>query len=355
MESEPQSLNALLRGSPWYESAIRGARAERAVVLWVHLGARQRLEGFVGQVVNRDGSLVGGPLIGGTVWSLEHGGRGPVLDERRQELEAAWAEVERRLAGSITIVGHRFASIRSRLLAGAPISMRGALMGATWVDLHEAASLLRRSRLADATGRGSLLEVKSASLHDLAAIAGERASDETIAGDDLRAAEVATAIWTRVLLPRFARIPVTSDESVTPEEAVPVERRVGRLPDEIARILDTPLDEPEELVTYSDPLASRPPAAVADPAPLSVTPPTARRLYSGQPDADGWLVVREDGRRLDERVLSGHALARAIVADLAGGEPDPGVVERLLDRVVAQLPARLPFAIDGEDARAISA
>lgn len=334
METSPQDLSSLLRGSPWYASALRGARVERSIVLWLRLGARSRLEGFVAQVVARDGTLVGEPLIGGTVWTLDGGVRTPVLDERRLSIEEGWMRVAALASRPTSIVGHRLAALRNRLLPVLPPLVRASFVSATLVDLHEAASLLRRSRIADASGRGTLLEVRSASLVDLAALAGVPVSEAALADDDLRAAAAASAVWARLLLPRFAMIPTTAAPEESPEPLE--ERSSGRstLPAEIAALLDAPLDDEP-----AGPVVNEPPPSLDHPS------------YSGVPVDGGWRLVR--GGRAIDGPLAGEALARVIVRDLDGAEPDPARVERLLTRVVTELPAGLAFEISVDDLRSI--
>jgi hypothetical protein len=334
MEKNPQDLSALLRGSPWYASALRGSRVDRVIVLWLRIGRRSRLEGFVAQVVARDGTLIDRPIIGGTVWTIDRGVRSAILDERRRSLEEGWSHVLEITSQPTAIVGHRLAALHRALLESLPRAMRSSFIHTTLVDLHEAASLLRRSRIADASGRGTLLEVRSASLVDLAALAGVPVSEAALADDDLRAAAAASAVWARLLLPRFATIPTTAAPEESPE---PLEERSpsrSTLPAEIAAILDAPLDDEPPGPVTSEP-----------------TPSLDRPSYSGVPVDGGWRLVR--GGRAIDGPIAGEALARVIVRDLDGSEPDPARVERLLARVVAELPDGLAFEISVDDLRSI--
>jgi hypothetical protein len=333
MEKNPQDLSALLRGSPWYASALRGSRVDRVIVLWLRIGRRSRLEGFVAQVVARDGTLIDRPIIGGTVWTIDRGVRSAILDERRRSLEEGWSHVLEITSQPTAIVGHRLAALHRALLESLPRAMRSSFIHTTLVDLHEAASLLHRSRIADASGQGTLLETRSTSLADLAALAGVPLNDREIAEDDLRAGRAVGAIWSKLLLPRFATI-APSGETLVPMEAEPTEPPVrSTLPPEIAAILEAPASD-------------GPTTSVSEPR----REPTPDR-YLGVPVNGGWELRR--GSRTLGGPLSGHALTVVLLTDLLGEPPSEESIARLYERVIDELPSDIAFEISDADLRAL--
>lgn len=363
METPTESLSVLISGSPWYESTLRAAQLERTILLWASLDQRGRLQGMVGYLVGRDGELLQGPLIGGTVWEVSRGVRSPVLDARRGEIGPVWKQLEAGAGGRVAVVGYRMVHLQHNLPPSLPVEMRSALNGALWVDLHEAASLLRKSSLSGGSEGGLLPEAQSTSLRDLAALAGERIGEDELAENDLRGAEIAMLVWTKVLLPKLNKIPVrTSSEAE--EVDTPSPRESGRLPAHIAAILDGPLDEEEparpeldepplsreeeRLATMASEIFSRAPL---EPAPLEPAP-LDRSRYQGTATSGGWLVTRADGSVLAPGPLVGLDLAIALLADLTIDTPEAAA--RLCERIVDHLPVGHDFAISASDLHELS-
>ena len=359
METPTESLSVLISGSPWYESTLRAAQLERTILLWASLDQRGRLQGMVGYLVGRDGELLQGPLIGGTVWEVSRGVRSPVLDARRGEIGPVWKQLEAGAGGRVAVVGYRMVHLQHNLPPSLPIEMRSALNSALWVDLHEAASLLRKSSLSGGSEGGLLPEAQSTSLRDLAALAGERIGEDELAENDLRGAEIAMIVWTRVLLPKLNKIPVrTSSEAEVVDTPSP--RESGRLPAHIAAILDGPLDEEEEparAVLHESPLNQEEErlatmaSEIFSGAPLEPVP-LDRSRYQGTVTGGGWLVTRADGSALALGPLAGLDLATALLADLAIDTPEAAA--RLCERIIDHLPIGHDFTISAPDLRELS-
>ena len=369
METPTESLSVLISGSPWYESTLRAAQLERTILLWASLDQRGRLQGMVGYLVGRDGELLQGPLIGGTVWEVSRGVRSPVLDARRGEIGPVWKQLEAGAGGRVAVVGYRMVHLQHNLPPSLPIEMRSALNSALWVDLHEAASLLRKSSLSGGSEGGLLPEAQSTSLRDLAALAGERIGEDELAENDLRGAEIAMIVWTRVLLPKLNKIPVRTSSEAEVVDA-PSPRESGRLPAHIAAILDGPLDEEEEparAVLHESPLnqeeerlatmaseifsGARLEPVSTEPAASEPTEPDRSR-YQGTVTGSGWLVTRADGSALALEPLAGLDLATALLADLAIDTPEAAA--RLCERIIDHLPVGHDFTISAPDLRELS-
>ena len=368
METPTESLSVLISGSPWYESTLRAAQLERTILLWASLDQRGRLQGMVGYLVGRDGELLQGPLIGGTVWEVSRGVRSPVLDARRGEIGPVWKQLEAGAGGRVAVVGYRMVHLQHNLPPSLPIEMRSALNSALWVDLHEAASLLRKSSLSGGSEGGLLPEAQSTSLRDLAALAGERIGEDELADNDLRGAEIAMIVWTRVLLPKLNKIPVRTSSEAEVVDA-PSPRESGRLPAHIAAILDGPLDEeePARAVLHESPLSQEEErlatmaSEIFSGAPLEPvsTEPAAseptepdRSRYQGTVTGSGWLVTRADGSALAPGPLAGLDLATALLADLAIDTPEAAA--RLCERIIDHLPVGHDFTISAPDLRELS-
>lgn len=368
METPTESLSVLISGSPWYESTLRAAQLERTILLWASLDQRGRLQGMVGYLVGRDGELLQGPLIGGTVWEVSRGVRSPVLDARRGEIGPVWKQLEAGAGGRVAVVGYRMVHLQHNLPPSLPIEMRSALNSALWVDLHEAASLLRKSSLSGGSEGGLLPEAQSTSLRDLAALAGERIGEDELADNDLRGAEIAMIVWTRVLLPKLNKIPVRTSSEAEVVDA-PSPRESGRLPAHIAAILDGPLDEeePARAVLHESPLSQEEERLAtmaseifsgATLEPVSTEPaasePTEpdRSRYQGTVTGGGWLVTRADGSALALGPLAGLDLATALLADLAIDTPEAAA--RLCERIIDHLPVGHDFTISAPDLRELS-
>ena len=368
METPTESLSVLISGSPWYESTLRAAQLERTILLWASLDQRGRLQGMVGYLVGRDGELLQGPLIGGTVWEVSRGVRSPVLDARRGEIGPVWKQLEAGAGGRVAVVGYRMVHLQHNLPPSLPIEMRSALNSALWVDLHEAASLLRKSSLSGGSEGGLLPEAQSTSLRDLAALAGERIGEDELADNDLRGAEIAMIVWTRVLLPKLNKIPVRTSSEAEVVDA-PSPRESGRLPAHIAAILDGPLDEeePARAVLHESPLSQEEErlatmaSEIFSGAPLEPvsTEPAAseptepdRSRYQGTVTGGGWLVTRADGSALALGPLAGLDLATALLADLAIDTPEAAA--RLCERIIDHLPVGHDFTISAPDLRELS-
>ena len=368
METPTESLSVLISGSPWYESTLRAAQLERTILLWASLDQRGRLQGMVGYLVGRDGELLQGPLIGGTVWEVSRGVRSPVLDARRGEIGPVWKQLEAGAGGRVAVVGYRMVHLQHNLPPSLPIEMRSALNSALWVDLHEAASLLRKSSLSGGSEGGLLPEAQSTSLRDLAALAGERIGEDELADNDLRGAEIAMIVWTRVLLPKLNKIPVRTSSEAEVVDA-PSPRESGRLPAHIAAILDGPLDEeePARAVLHESPLSQEEErlatmaSEIFSGAPLepvstepAVSEPTEpdRSRYQGTVTGGGWLVTRADGSALALGPLAGLDLATALLADLAIDTPEAAA--RLCERIIDHLPVGHDFTISAPDLRELS-
>ena len=368
METPTESLSVLISGSPWYESTLRAAQLERTILLWASLDQRGRLQGMVGYLVGRDGELLQGPLIGGTVWEVSRGVRSPVLDARRGEIGPVWKQLEAGAGGRVAVVGYRMVHLQHNLPPSLPIEMRSALNSALWVDLHEAASLLRKSSLSGGSEGGLLPEAQSTSLRDLAALAGERIGEDELADNDLRGAEIAMIVWTRVLLPKLNKIPVRTSSEAEVVDA-PSPRESGRLPAHIAAILDGPLDEeePARAVLHESPLSQEEErlatmaSEIFSGAPLEPvsTEPAAseptepdRSRYQGTVTGSGWLVTRADGSALAPGPLAGLDLATALLADLTIDTPEAAA--RLCERIIDHLPVGHDFTISAPDLRELS-
>jgi hypothetical protein len=369
METPTESLSVLISGSPWYESTLRAAQLERTILLWASLDQRGRLQGMVGYLVGRDGEIFQGPLIGGTVWEVSRGVRSPVLDARRSEIGPVWKQLEAGAGGRVAVVGYRMVHLQHNLPPSLPVEMRSALNGALWVDLHEAASLLRKSSLSGGSEGGLLPEAQSTSLRDLAALAGELIGEDELAESDLRGAEIAMTVWTRVLLPKLNKIPVrTSSEAEVVDTPSP--RESGRLPAHIAAILDGPLDEEQEparavpyepplnqeeerLATMASEIFSGAPLEPVSPEPAASEPTEPdRSRYQGAATNGGWLVTRADGSVLAPGPLAGLDLATALLVDLRIDTPEAAA--RLCERIIDHLPVGHDFAIGAPDLRELS-